>query len=77
MITSPAARAASQRGTELRRRLLVGKDHRAPRGMVRVTVVPFPCFDSSSTVPAVRLDELARQRQAEAQAPPRRGRPLR
>jgi len=31
--------------------LLTVEDHRDPRGMVSVTVVPLPFFDSSSTVP--------------------------
>ena len=42
---SPAVRRAA------RRRFLVLEDHRVPRGMVRVTVVPLPFSDSSSTVP--------------------------
>ena len=32
-------------------RFLILQDHRDPRGIVRMTVVPFPFFDSSSTVP--------------------------
>src|SRR6185503_13858597 len=41
----------SQARAERRGRLLILEDHREPRGMVRVTVVPLPFFDSSSTVP--------------------------
>ena len=40
-----------QRRADLRGRRLVLKDHFAPRGMVRVTVVPFPFVDSSAIVP--------------------------
>ena len=32
-------------------RLLVSEDHFVPRGMDRITDVPFPFFESSSTVP--------------------------
>src|SRR5690242_9877502 len=38
-------------GAKLYRRFLILQDHRDPRGMVRITVVPFPFLDSSSTVP--------------------------
>jgi hypothetical protein len=44
-------RSVREARTELFRMLLVSEDHFVPRGMVRVTVVPFPFFDSSSTVP--------------------------
>ena len=46
---------------------LVGQDHFEPRGIVSVTVVPFPFFELELDRAAMRLDELAGQRQAEAE----------
>ena len=67
VITSPAARTRASARAEPRRRRLVLEDHREPRGMVSVTVVPFPFFDFELDRAAMRLDELAGQRQAEAE----------
>ena len=47
-----------QRRADVRGRRLVLEDHFAPRGMVRVTVVPFPFVDFERDRPAVRFDEL-------------------
>ena len=67
-ITSPRPRhARASARAEPRRRCLVLEDHRVPRGMVRVTVVPLPFFEFELDRAAMRLDELAGQRQAEAE----------
>src|SRR6185503_190431 len=42
---------AGQCGTDCRRLFLACQDHREPRGIVSVTVVPLPFSESSSTVP--------------------------
>ena len=47
----PCSRHSRQAGAERRRFRLIFQNHRDPRGIVRVTVVPLPFFDSSSTVP--------------------------
>ena len=65
VITSPAAATCASAAPSSRSLRLALQDHSSPRGIVSVTMVPFPFFDSSSTMPTVRLDELLRQRQPE------------
>jgi len=47
----PRPHNSGKPGPERHRRLLVFKDHFELRGIVRVTVVPFPFLDTSSIVP--------------------------
>ena len=45
----PSSRGTSKQSSQSLGRSFIRKIHLLPRGMVRVTVVPFPFFDSSST----------------------------